>query len=209
MITLLALLLAMWQSPIGRIVLFVIGGIAALEWVVHVGKKADEADPRSSALAIASRGAAMIALALLAWLRLGPILPAWFPWVALPVMIWGALCLFNGAKFSVGWRDPKLITRALLKAGVGAALYLLVWHANIRWGVPLDLLSGVAVFLYTTAPYGEWAVSAVVVWCLVTGLTRLLLVLRGYPSFPMPNPGTPHGNAPFTNPNDAAKGLKQ
>jgi hypothetical protein len=140
----------------------------------------------------------MIALAVLAYLRMGDILPAWFPLPALVVMIWGALRLFNGAKFSVGWRDPQLITGALIKTGVGVAVYVLVW--NPPASLPVEVRAYIASGLYLLSPYGEWAVSAVVVWCVVTGLTKLFLVLRGFPKGPWPDPGNPYGGAGFWNP---------
>jgi hypothetical protein len=157
-------------------------------------------DARRAALVEASHGAAMIALAVLAYLRMGRILPVWFPLAALAVVIWGALRLFNGAKFSVGWRDPKLITGALVKTGVGVAIYQLVWNPA-AW-VSRDLAASIAGFLYATAPYGAWATSAVVLWCVVTGLTKLLLVLRGFPAGPWVDPGMPHGTAGFSGPDD-------
>jgi hypothetical protein len=166
---------------------------------------AKEHDPRSVALAEGSHGAAMIALAVLALLRMGNMLPAWFPLAALAVIVWGIVKLFRGAKFSVGWRDPHLIALALIEAGIGAAVYWLVWQATIAW-VPRELLMDIAVALYTTAPYGEWALSSVAVWCVVSGLTKLVLVLRGFPALPLPPPGMPHGGAGFSNPGD--KGFK-
>jgi hypothetical protein len=39
---------------------------------------------------------------------------------------------------------------------------------------------------------------AVVVWCVVTGLTKLVLVLRGFPAGRWVDPGMPHGKATFS-----------
>jgi hypothetical protein len=129
----------------------------------------------------------MIVLPVLVLLRFARDLPSWSPWAALALMIWGGLSLFNGAKFSVGWRDPKLIARACIKIGIG----LLAFRAHDYPPVVMALLPGIG-----------W-------WLCVTGITKLLLVLRGLPALPKLPPETPHGNAPFTNPNDAAKGLSQ
>ena len=67
----------------------------------------------------------------------------------------------------------------LLKIAVGVAVYVMVWDANIGWGVPLDVMTGIASFLYMGAPYSKWAVLAVIVWCLVTGAMKFFLAVRG------------------------------
>jgi hypothetical protein len=166
--------------------------------------------PREAALREAAQGATAIVLALLAVLKLGQVLPAWSPLAALAVSIWGGLRLYNGAKFSVGWRDPKLTSRALVRVGVGLAVYWVVWHGTIA-SVPLPVLEGIGAFLMAGWPYSNWAVVAVIVWCVVGGATKLFLVLRGFPAMPPWDdpPAAPYGTSPFTNPNDAAKGLKK
>jgi hypothetical protein len=157
-------------------------------------------DVRETALTEAAHGAAMIALALLAVLRLGRMLPAWFPLVALAVAVWGIFRLVRGAKFSVGWRDPNLIAGAMAKAGVGVAIYALVWNPP-AW-VPLDVRAVIGVLLVISTPYGAGAMAAVAVWCAVTGLTKLVLVLRGFPAMPWIDPDMPHGAAGFSSPDD-------
>ena len=48
------------------------------------------------------------------------------------------------------------------------------------------------------------------IWCLITGGVKLVLVLRGFPARRgTEDPGMPHGNAPFTKPDQAAKGLSK
>jgi len=148
--------------------------------------------PREQALAEASCGAAMIVFPVLLLMRLGAILPAWSPLAALALMIWGSFSLYNGAKFSVGWRDPKLIARAALKIALAVWLFQKIDAPQF-----ID-------------PAFDPALSLVGWWLLVTGTTKLLLVLRGFPSFtPTAVPKMPHGNAPFANPDDAAKGLSK
>jgi hypothetical protein len=183
-----------------RLVLLVVGVLLAVSFAKKYKAHFSKLDARSAALAEASHGAAMIALAVMAVLRLGRFLPAWFPLAALAVVIWGSLRLFKGAKFSVGWRDPELITGALVKCGIGAAIYVLVW--NPPASLPVQAFVSIAAFLDMTAPYGRWAVSAVVIWCVVTGLTKLVLVLRGFPEPMWIDPGKEHGTADFTKPND-------
>lgn len=141
----------------------------------------------------------MIVLPVLVLLLLGHYLPpswsAWSALAALAVMICGGFRLFNGAKFSVGWRDPKLLARAALKIALATLLFRALGAR--RFGdidPPFDAL-----------------LSLVGWWLLVTGLTKLLLVLRGFPAAPWDNqpPDAPHGNAPFAKPGDAAKGLSK
>jgi hypothetical protein len=175
-----------------RLILWAFGVAVALDLLVGIGKKYQahfsRLDARSAALEDASHGAALIVLAVLACLRFGFVLPAWFPLAAFAAVIWGGLRLYNGAKFSVGWRDPKLIVGASIKIGIGLAVSLLVWNPPPL--MPVEALSAIAAFLYMTAPYGDWAAAAVVIWCVVTGLTKLVLLSRGLPVMPLPAP--PH-----------------
>lgn len=188
----------------GTILLLVLLLLFGLNWWAEYKAHLNQLGPRERALAEASHGAAMIVLPVVAYVvGIGAILPPWSRLAALAVMFWGGLRLFNGAKFSVGWRDPQLIARALVKIGVGVAVYVLVWQATTAW-VPRGLLAVIASYLYTTAPFGKWSVVAIVWWCLVTGTTKLILVLRGFPPPPWGEdpPGMPHGTAGFSNPND-------
>jgi hypothetical protein len=146
--------------------------------------------PREQALAEASYGAAMIVFPVLLLMRYGAILPAWSPLAALALMIWGGFSLYNGVKFSVGWRDPKLIVRAALK------IALAVWLFHAIGARQFD-------------PVLNAPLSFVGWWLLVTGTTKLLLVLRGFPSFTTEVPQWSHGKAPFASPDDAAKGLSK
>lgn len=151
--------------------------------------------PREAVLQEAAHGAAMIVLPGLVLFRYGAALPSWFALAALAVMICGGFRFFNGAKFSVGWRDPKLIARAALKI----ALAVLLFRATgaRQFGNPGPVVDALLSLL-------GW-------WLLVTGMTKLILVLRGFPEAPWDGqqPDTPHGKAPFANPNDAGKGLSK
>jgi hypothetical protein len=137
----------------------------------------------------------MIALAVLALLR--HVLPGWFAVAAFAVIFWGALKLFNGAKFSVGWKDPKMISRALVKACAGVAIYALAWNAPVSMSA---VAATFAVVFYVTAPYGEWVTAVVALWCVVTGLTKFVLLLRGPPTMPWVDPGNTYGGANFWHP---------
>jgi hypothetical protein len=152
---------------------------------------------RGAALQEAAHGAAMIVLPVLVLLRYGGALPSWSaPWpslAALALMLCGGFWLFNGAKFSVGWRDPKLLARAAIKIVLAVLLFRAIDAGQLAPAPPMfnPFLSLLGWFL------------------LVTGTTKLFLVLRGLPSGVLVNPGMPHGAAPFANPSDAAKGLKK
>jgi hypothetical protein len=155
---------------------------------------AAKAGPRAAALAEASHGAAMIALPILALVQYGGALPPWSALAALAVMVCGGFRLFNGAKFSVGWRDPKLIARAAIKIALAVLLFRAIGARQF---------GNVDPVVYSALSLLGW-------WLLVTAATKLFLVLRGFPAAPWEGgePPMPHGEAPFANPSDAAKGLK-
>jgi hypothetical protein len=159
-------------------------------------KFSGKSGPREAALQKAAHGAAMIVLPVLVLLRHGGALPSWSPFVALAVMICGGFWLFNGAKFSVGWRDPELLALAAIK--IALAVWLFRAIDGRQWWIDpaVDAV-------------GDGLLSLLGWFLLVTGLTKLFLVLRGLPSGVIVNPGMPHGAAPFANPSDAAKGLKK
>jgi hypothetical protein len=135
---------------------------------------------REKALAEASHGAAMIVLPVPMLMHFGAYLPSWSPWAAAALMIWGGFLLNNGAKFSVGWRDPKLIARASIKIVLG----LLAFRGHDYPALVLTLLALLG-----------W-------WLCVTGITKLILVLRGLPALPQPPPKPPYGTAGFSKPHD-------
>ena len=140
--------------------------------------------PREAALQEAAHGAAMIILPVLALLRFAAVLPPWSSVVVLVLIVVGGLRLNNGAKFSVGWRDPKLIARAALKIVLAVLLFRALDAGQLAPAPPM------------LNPF----LSLIGWWLLVTGLTKLLLVLRGQPAPIVGTPGTPHGNADFWKP---------
>jgi hypothetical protein len=143
--------------------------------------------PREAALAEASHGAAFIVLPAVAFVRYGGNLPPWLLLAMPALMILGGFFLFNGAKFSVGWRDPKLIARASLKIGLAVPLFLATGARQFGNADPVFI----ALF------FVAW-------WLLVTGLTKLVLLLRGLPRAPWDDkpPDNPHGKAEFSKPHD-------
>jgi hypothetical protein len=153
-----------------------------------------KSNPREAALSEASRGAAMIVLPVVVLLRDGAALPSVSPWVALALMIVGAFFLYNGGKFSVGWRDPKLLGRAALKIIFAVALFRAIDQRQMWIDPAVDAV-------------GNGVLSLLGWYLLVTGLTKLFLVLRGLPGPVFVNPGGQYGEAGFWNPKQ--KGSKK
>jgi hypothetical protein len=133
-------------------------------------------DVRANELAIASHGAGFLALAVLAVWWAGPALSLQFmldapgasaDWVhrvgallAVAAVVAGLLWFFSGARRSLAWagfRDSRLIARAVVKIGFGAALWWAVWYPPVSWP--------------------RVCIDAAIVWLLVTGATKLLLVV--------------------------------
>ena len=133
---------------------------------------------------------------MLVLLRHAGALPSWSAFVALLLMLVGGFWLYNGAKFSVGWRDPKLLARAAIKIILAVLLFRAIDQRQWWIDPAVDAV-------------GNGLLSLLGWWLLVTGATKLFLVLRGLPAGVLVNPGMPHGAAPFANPYDAAKGLKK
>jgi hypothetical protein len=152
--------------------------------------------PREAALQQAAHGAAMMVLTVLVLLRHGGALPSWSAFVALALMLWGGIWLYKGAKFSVGWRDPELLVRAAIKIVLAVLLFCALDQRQWWIDPAVDAV-------------GDGLLSLLGWFLLVTGTTKLFLVLRGLPAGMPVNPGMPHGAAPFANPSDAAKGLKK
>jgi hypothetical protein len=97
---------------------------------------------------------------------------------------WGLFWLFVGSTRSRHIRDGHLLTRAIIKVGLG----IVIWVISTRW--PLDNLP--EFFLWKAA-------GIVSAWCVITGLTKTILQLRPLPQLDI-NPAhqTPFGNVPFS-----------
>jgi hypothetical protein len=149
-------------------------------------------DVRANELAVASHGAGFLALAVLAVCVAGSSQAMRFmlnapdasaDWLhrvgALLAVAWavaGLLWFFSGARRSLAWagfRDSRLIMRAVVKIGFGAALWWAVWYPPASW--PRDVLLWMA---YARAmPISRVCIDAAVVWLVVTGAVKLLLVV--------------------------------
>jgi hypothetical protein len=143
-------------------------------------------------LAVASHGAGFLALAVLAVCVAGSSQAMRFmldapdasaSWLhrigALLAVAWavaGLLWFLSGARRALAWagfHDSRLITRALVKIGFGAALWWAVWYPPMSW--PRDVLLWMA---YARAmPISRVCIEAMIIWLLVTGTTKLLFVV--------------------------------
>jgi len=144
-------------------------------------------DPYQAELTKASHGVFMICagIAFLRWDR-NRILPPDIRFYATVAVIFlfglGAFWLSLGAARTRWYRfDARFATRAAVKIAVGVALYLIR-----NWSEFEDY-----------QPFA-WAVLCVVgPFCIITGITRLWLVLRGVREPRIPAAGSPYGAAPF------------
>jgi hypothetical protein len=98
---------------------------------------------------------------------------------ALCVGIWGGFWLAVGASRTRWYRvDAKHAARAVFKIAFGAALL----YAGKHWRV--------------LSPYQPWAyfvVTAVGQWCVITGVAKFCLVMRGVRGPRIPPPDGPYG----------------
>jgi hypothetical protein len=160
--------------------------------VYWLNRARNQSDARANELAVASHGAGFLALAVLAVWWAGPAV-AWrfiagapdasADWLhrfcALAAVAWvagGLLWFVSGARRSLtraGVRDSRLIARALVKMVFGAALWWAVWYAPASW--PGDVLKWIG--FARAMPISCICIEAATVWLLVTGATKLLLIL--------------------------------
>ena len=133
----------------------------------------------------ASHGLAGIALAVFGW-HLSRTLninqPVGLP-LAVPI-VWGLVVFLDAAKRSRGEFDGYLIFRSCIKAVVGV-LALLFVPASMTQIIGAVVLAATA--LASTGDYktlGTWLAYAALwiigIWCMTTGITKFLLLLRGW-----------------------------
>jgi hypothetical protein len=82
--------------------------------------------------------------------------------------------LFTGANKalrSAGEREVRLVSWALLRIGLGAALWWVFWHP------PADWLHW--ILIARALPYSDIAVTVPALWLAVTGAMRLGLIVWG------------------------------
>jgi hypothetical protein len=151
-----------------------------------------QSTPREAELAKASHGAAVLAIVGLGLFMagaaeingfLGALIAAPSDWkyagaaaaVALAVL-WGGLWFVTGARRSLaygGFRDSRIITRAVAKIAFGGVVWLLWNNPPASW--PPDLLQWIGAA--RALPYSRFAIEAVIAWLVVTGFVKLVLVV--------------------------------
>jgi hypothetical protein len=87
--------------------------------------------------------------------------------------------------------DARHVVRSIVKMMVGPGLVHAVHYYTQDWS-------------YDFKWYRDRIGIIVIYWCLITGATKLILVLRGVRETDSGTPGAPHGNAGFTD----GQGLK-
>jgi hypothetical protein len=192
-------------------------------------------NPRKPGMRKGSHGAGLLALCGIAYLAVngagslthfvGPVLAPYAGYIRLA---WVIAAMTGGWLLRTGYRavfpklgdddyaeifpDPVGVTvPALVKIGLGFAVYVAVFRGGAGY-VPVDALAGIAVFRYMAAPYADWAVWAVIVWCVVTGSTKIILVQLARPrrkGDPAPAPADPlHGKSDFATASEAVAAMK-
>jgi hypothetical protein len=198
------LIMALWQSDIGRIVLFVVGGLVALDlalggglnfffWVGRVrglfrGNR--QSTPRDYELKLCSRAAGVLAVAArLLWQLAGWREVAAFLTVARTSPDWehgGAVLAVGGALLLASVFFVTGARRSLLFAGERDARRLAFSAVKIALGVGLWLVwnnppadwAAWAALLHSV-PYSTVAIMALATWLAATGVVKFGLVAWG------------------------------
>jgi hypothetical protein len=206
MISIIWLIVWAWQSHIGRLILFGVAALLALDLAMIFARGyrnfLRQQQPRDGELTRASHGMGMLVLLVVAGIAMRQIwrwqfsdftdaLQAGDPWHWVPALLvllvvtWAVLWVMTGTRRALragAERDSRVMTRSLLKILAGLALVLIVCKPPDAWAGPVELLWSV--------PYAPWAVIAVAAWLVVTGLVKFIIAAKGR-SKPRQPPITP------------------
>jgi hypothetical protein len=161
-------------------------------WLVDWFAFLNKLPPLAKELTRASHGVfMMLAAAALAygncWLGCTYLVPGEYQQWILPSLgfigLWGLFWLVVGAARSRYYRDYHLLGRAAAKVILGGALWYWVsdWPRDYNWQL-----------------WGWYGAMVCVAWCLVTGLTKSILLLRPLPRLAIDDiDQKPHGDADF------------
>jgi hypothetical protein len=187
------LIAAAWQSQTGRIVLFVIGGLIALDLAAGVKSRLARSrplTPREYELRLASRGAGLLALCALACWNMGGggveafltgLRAAPFDWRYLaPASIFGTaaalglvwLCTGWHRSWGAGFRDGRILAKATGKLALAAVIYWAFWYPPASWPREVVMWLGFARIF----PYSAPVLAGLLVWLAVTASARIVLV---------------------------------
>ena len=204
-----ALILGLWQSETGRLILFVVGGLLALDLVAGFGLKyrnfLRQQQPRDGELTRASHGMGIFVVLVVAGIALRQVwrwqlsdftdaLQAGDPlhWVPalllLLVVTWAVLWVMTGTRRALragAERDSRIMTRSVVKILAGLAVVFIVCEPPAEY-------AGLVALLWSV-PYLAYSVMALAAWLAVTGLVKFALAVKGRrkPSQPPITPPKP------------------
>src|SRR5271155_2721521 len=164
---------------------------ALADWLYWLKRARTKATPRECELAISSHGAGFLALCGFILWMMGPaeirafVMALWaspYDWTqCVPALVFAGFCwvgagwFFSGARRAwqfAGFRDSRCIMRALVKISLGVGVWWVFAMPPAAWSP--DVRAWVAVLWLF--PYTGPVVEALVIWLLVTGGTKFLLV---------------------------------
>lgn len=196
MIGIAALIMAAWQSETGRMVLYIIGGLLALDLGLVPALRGyrnflRSQQPLDGERTRASHGMGILVLLVVAGLALRYVWRwqlsdftsalqggnAWH-WVPalllLLVLTWAVLWVMTGTRRALragAERDSRVMTRAVVKILAGAAVVFIVCKPPAQY-------AGLVALLWSV-PYLPYAVMALAAWLAVTGLVKFALAAAG------------------------------
>jgi hypothetical protein len=165
--------------------------IDIVHWIGRYRNFHQRLEPRERELSKTSHGAGVLAICALLLNTIGAAaaeefadalqassdLRYWIPALLFAgAVLWGATWFLSGVNRSLayaGFRDSRLINRALVKIAAGGGLYWLIWHPPASWW--LSARASLAVARSLTWPC--FMIEAVMLWLIVTGAVKLLLLL--------------------------------
>jgi hypothetical protein len=109
--------------------------------------------------------------------------PATYAFMALGVY----MLVLGGMRSRTNFHDANLMSRSGIKIGVGFVIFALIIEDVLP---PQD-------WDRIYQHYAFWALTFVAAWCIITGLTKFLLLLRGPPGQRDDEDNMPHGDAGF------------
>ena len=180
---------AVWEYPAVRLVVYCIGGLFVLAFIIdHAPKYRNflrQQQPRDGELTRASHGVGIIVLLIIAGIALRQVWRwqfsdftdalqtgdplHWVPALLLLLVItWAVLWVMTGVRRSLAFgaeRDSRIITRSVLKVLAGALLVLFLFKPPQQYAGAVEFVRSV--------PYLPFAVMAVAGWLAATGAMKL------------------------------------
>lgn len=153
-------------------------------------------DPRDAELTKASHGVAIIVFLAILFMFIGDgkirlpnyLNPGWVNIAIVVVGFWAASWVSIGYARSYGYRDMRLVARSVAKIAFGVALPFILKN--------VEFLRQIMLMMHNAAGFVMLGMSG---WCIITGLVKLLLVMRGprEPKIKIDIAAMPHGDAAY------------